>query len=237
MEEGIFYFQVINRRVAVRLEPNINAPWSNDRVLEIGTVHEASQRILDGSQVFYRLNDGTGWAFKYTATNEQVLDEIHMPYFTYRVRPKIRINIRAEANLESPQTGKILQPGEEFDDCQQVKEGSQVFYKLSDHSGWAFKLAGSGTQVIDVIPNAPRDCTALVSLGVRRTPDVYAGRTDRIVEAGDVFKISRRIAADDKNQVFYEMADGSGWAFRMTPQGQVCVKENDPPSESTCIVM
>jgi hypothetical protein len=97
-------------------------------------------------------------------------------------------------------------------------------------------------QVIDAIPNAPLQCQAEVSLGVRRSPDVYAGRTERIVEPGEVFLVSRRIAADDRQQIFYELADGSGWVFRLTPQGGVCVKEltprlGDGGALGNCLVM
>ena len=230
MEEGPFYVQIVNRRVAVRLEPDFNAPWSNDKILEVGEVVEAAQRIVDGAQVFYRLKDNSGWAFHQTADGEQVLAEIAKPYFTFRVRKRFRINVRAEPHLDCRCTGKVIAAGEEFDECQQKREGEQVFYKLADHSGWAFKLAASGDQVIDAVPNAPRLCRAKVAIGVRRTPDVFSGRTEKIIQMGEIFAISRRIAADDKVQVFYELADGGGWVFRVTPEGKQVVEEMEPPA-------
>ena len=277
MEDGPFYVQVVNRRVAVRLEPNFAAPWSNDKILEVGEVIEASQRIVeqgsggggdggdggggdggsggggggggggDGGggggavtrQVFYRLKDNSGWAFRATADGEAVLREIAKPYFTFRVRQRFRINVRAEPHLDCRCTGQVIAAGEAFDECQQKREGEQVFYKLADHSGWAFKLSASGDQVIDAVPNAPRRCRAKVAIGVRRTPDVFSGRTEKIIQMGEIFCVSRRIAADDRVQVFYELADGGGWVFRMTPEGKQCVEELTPPAPaaSGCSIM
>ena len=243
MEPGVFYFQVVNRAVAVRLEPNLNAPWSNDRILEVGTVHEASHRVqhADGvATTWFRLADNSGYARQHTHDGEEVLRPIAKPYFTFRVRRRFRINVRAEPQLDCKCTGRVIQAGEEFEECQQKREGEQVFYKLADHSGWAFKLAASGDQVIDAVPNIPRTCRAKVAIGVRRTPDVYSGRTDRVIQEGENFAISRRIAADDRVQVFYELADGSGWVFKVLPEGgRECVEELNPPGGdgSLCRIM
>jgi hypothetical protein len=83
MEDGPFYFLVVNHRMAVRLEPSLNSPWSSEVVLNVGEVHEASQRIRDGdSQIFYRLANNSGWAFKHTADGDETAKEIPRPYFT-----------------------------------------------------------------------------------------------------------------------------------------------------------
>ena len=51
---------------------------------------------------------------------------------------------------------------------------------------------------------------------------------------------SHFLPVDDRVQVFYELADGSGWVFKVLPEGgRECVEELNPPGSdgSLCRIM
>ena len=79
---------------------------------------------------------------------------------------------------------------------------------------------------------------AKIAIAARVMPDIFSGRTGKTFEPDAEFGISRRIAADDKMQVFYKLADGEGWVFKHSAQGEQMLTELQPPvGAEDCVIM
>ena len=266
-EEGEFFFHVLSDDVFVREEAEAGAPRVGEAPLEKGRVYEGSERLQQGERVFFKLaRDGEGWraaAVEGGASDElrprdpdpphdppqgwveggsgagQVLEEVPEPYFMYRVRAGYRVHARADPDMNAKQVSRSVQGGELFEECQQRRQqDGQVFLRLPDFSGWVFKVAANGDQVLDRVPQLPRRLKAKTKLAARVMPDIFSGRTGKIFEEDAELGISRRIAADDRMQVFYKLADGSGWVFKHSAQGEQMLTELQPPKGAEdCVIM
>lgn len=260
-EEGEFFFHAVGEAVWVREEAEVGAPRVGEAPLEKGRVYESCERLQQGERVFFKLaRDGEGWGsadgdggrprpadaehdppegWVEGGGGEQALEEVPEPYFMYRVRPGYRVHARADPDMKSKQLGRSVQGGELFEECQQRRQqDGQVFLRLPDFSGWVFKIAANGEQVLDRVPQLPRRLKAKTKLAARVMPDIFSGRTGKTFEEEAELGISRRIAADDRMQVFYKLADGSGWVFKHSAQGEQMLTELQPPKGAEdCVIM
>jgi hypothetical protein len=118
---------------------------------------------------------------------------------------------------------------------------STAWAKMMDGTGWAYKFSPAGQQDIEEIANVNPTCRIRggVHLNVRKTADCEAARTGKVLEPGQVFKISRKIAVPGGGgQVFYKLAGHEGWIYRLTGEGKQVVEEvTKAPGETDCVIM
>ena len=251
-ERGEFFVHTLGEEVFMYEQPTASSALAKPDPLEVATVFAADERIQRGERLFFRLcsdpngswgdggGDGGLWVRGGVGLQvEQAIEEIGEPYFMYRVCDGYRLHARSEASLEAKKLSRVLEAGELFEECQQRRHaGGQVFLRLPDLKGWVCKLTATGERVLDRVPFPPRRVRAKIAIAARVMPDIFSGRTGKTFEPDAEFGISRRIAADDKMQVFYKLADGEGWVFKHSAQGEQMLTELQPPvGAEDCVIM